>query len=425
MSDTTFVPGTVVASTWLNDANAAVYRAQSALVGSVNRTALSKFSDFISVKDFGAVGDNVTDDTAALQAAIDYGYANLKTVYVPSGQYICSNIVTYPATTLIGQGRQTTIFRCKAGTLGLWWDAATFGASKLTMYGLAWYGNDELGVTYGLRAGKFGGGGTQYGTEGVIADIWIRDLPNAIGLDVDGNVGILRDITIQSCFSGLTCIGSVQRGSNIIIVAPRNGGIGLKVSSGQWSGIFIEAPETGATPISLFRPANLSGVAISLDGVSVTTFTQLILIDAGAASQWSVVGLEISLGAGSFTTVFNQGGLGFNGARAATFGEYATQSSKIGTSVDARPVTQVISKAYSIDFTLIAAGATQDQTVTLTGAVSGMPVVIGFTNTGPFTGLRYEAFVSAADTITLRAYNSTGAGIDPGPQTFVFHSFVY
>lgn len=47
--------------------------------GAVNRPINEKLSDFVSVKDFGAVGNNVTDDTASIQAAI----ASNKNVYLP------------------------------------------------------------------------------------------------------------------------------------------------------------------------------------------------------------------------------------------------------------------------------------------------------------------------------------------------------
>ena len=77
--------------------NEKIQNAKVQAVGSVALTSLEKrFANIhINVKsDFDAIGDGVTDDTAAIQAAIDAGG---DTVYFPAGNYLCSTAITLPS----------------------------------------------------------------------------------------------------------------------------------------------------------------------------------------------------------------------------------------------------------------------------------------------------------------------------------------
>lgn len=55
--------------------------------GAVPTTVQAKLRESVSVKDFGAVGDGVTDDRAAIQLAIDYASATGRNIFVPAGNY--------------------------------------------------------------------------------------------------------------------------------------------------------------------------------------------------------------------------------------------------------------------------------------------------------------------------------------------------
>jgi hypothetical protein len=75
---------------------------------SVSRTGNSKWADTVSVKDFGAVGNGINDDRAAIQAAID----TQKRVYVPTGTYRLGSALGcyYPGQIIFGDGRTKSIF---------------------------------------------------------------------------------------------------------------------------------------------------------------------------------------------------------------------------------------------------------------------------------------------------------------------------
>lgn len=62
--------------------------------GAVQRTVKAKLEDQLSVLDFGATGDGSTDDTSAIQAAINAASSSISNIYFPSGTYVVSSKLT-------------------------------------------------------------------------------------------------------------------------------------------------------------------------------------------------------------------------------------------------------------------------------------------------------------------------------------------
>lgn len=80
------------------------------LTGATARTLLAKCSDIVSVKDFGATGDGSTNDTAAIQAAIDAVSTNGGAVFFPPGNYaVASSLTLKSYVRLVGTGRASRL----------------------------------------------------------------------------------------------------------------------------------------------------------------------------------------------------------------------------------------------------------------------------------------------------------------------------
>lgn len=81
--------------------------------GAVARTVQSKLRETVSVKDFGAVGDGVANDTSAFQAAASSG---AKSVHIPAGRYYLTAPITFTgAVTLTGEGMASSILEWASG----------------------------------------------------------------------------------------------------------------------------------------------------------------------------------------------------------------------------------------------------------------------------------------------------------------------
>jgi hypothetical protein len=138
--------------------------------GAVQRTVESKLQDVVSVKDFGAVGDGVTDDTAAIQAALNAVKVTGGCLRFPSGRYIVSSGLTLDLTgfandadvdgvDIIGDGDSNTSIQwgsASAGTI-LSINGGTSGAQlhlHLRVIGLKFNG-DSVASGLNLNIGAF------------------------------------------------------------------------------------------------------------------------------------------------------------------------------------------------------------------------------------------------------------------------------
>jgi hypothetical protein len=81
----------------INSGNATAISYTASLPGATTQTVQTKLEQYVSVKDFGAVGDGVADDTAAIQAAIDAAMVGTGcNTYFPSGTYKVTGTLTIP-----------------------------------------------------------------------------------------------------------------------------------------------------------------------------------------------------------------------------------------------------------------------------------------------------------------------------------------
>ena len=97
-----------------NAANLALSNATftSKAAGSISRPVVDKLSDWVSIKDFGAKGDGVTNDSAAIALALSSGAA---VIYCPAGIYLTNTLALPSNIKMYGDGIGNTIFKLNSG----------------------------------------------------------------------------------------------------------------------------------------------------------------------------------------------------------------------------------------------------------------------------------------------------------------------
>lgn len=150
----------------------------------------------------------------------------------------------------------------------------------------------------------------------------------------------------------------------------------LTIQSGATLALASGAIFDAADPISLANGG--LGVALSDPGADRLLFWD----DSAGSTAWLTLGSGLSIS----TTTLN---------------------------ATAAPLTATA----TLDFGSIAAAASATLTITVTGATTGQAVALGLP-AAPAAGIVFFGFVSAADTVTVRAMNITASAVDPASATY-------
>ena len=113
--------------------------------GSVQTTVENKLAQYVSVKDFGAVGNGVTDDSVAIQKAMDASSG----VYFPAGTYLVqTKLVPTQAVDLIGQSRESVTLQLKVNDFGI---ETTVSGRSVSIRDMTITGNTALTSNAGIN----------------------------------------------------------------------------------------------------------------------------------------------------------------------------------------------------------------------------------------------------------------------------------
>lgn len=255
---------------------------EQAGANAVARSAQDKMRDFVSVKDFGAVGDGVADDTAAIQAAITYAatsalsvqYTSFAaqssvTVCFPAGLYKVTSTITVPSTELnfllSGMGGRATFVGANPATTKCF----VLEQARNTIFSnLNWIGFTTA---------------TEWDTN-----------------NIDGNLIRYIDCDFINCGIGVDTVSyAASRSTVLVFDRCRAGGTTVFLKS------FCDMTVINN---SHFRNANASGAFIFADSqltINNSMFTPYV---TGAAARWIDITNE-------FSTVFGRTSVSLNNCR--------------------------------------------------------------------------------------------------------------
>ena len=266
---------------------------------------------------------------------------------------------------------------------------------------------------------------------GVSVQAYDADLTTWAGITPAANVGtFLATPSGANLASALTSALPVTKGGTGVTTSGTTSQIAVGGGTGSPI-VWTTATGTGA-------PVRATGASLVTPNIGVATATSInnVSILASSACDLALDGNSFYLHDGNLDMYVTQGSLAMN------LGGFIFDVSNVSLSVDLNvngtdnlelttvgdthltlPITGTlaarITATATLDFPSTAAGAKSDLTMTLTGAVNGEAICLGVPNGSIVANGVFTAWVSAANTVTVRFTNTNLAtALDPASGTF-------